>query len=1161
VRYGKRRLSKIVLSLIITLAIISISSPSYAVTYEVYTYGGGDFLYYILNGVAMIFSGNIVGSLIVIAGMLLTIMLVSRLFYDSHGSYSTYSGEGAYNIIKVALLTLMALEVLSIPKADVLIQDRSKPSQTNVVANVPFIQAFAMHASSMIGDRIGEVMEDVFTLPDVIKYRNHGVGLGVKYTNEFMGIYPPDTTYLTYAGQYRVHLLYTVLREFFMTCLFSEFSSPNKDNMTSTAFNAIFTSPNMINDPSIEALSDTYNKVITGLKINEPTMTCHDALPNIRAAWNDVYSLWVDDLMKKISGRTGAEIGESIGAEAYIEQIINYYSPAMLTPKDMIINIAAVNTLKDAMLVFSARTQNGSSLAEYLSKRKTTAGWMTAARMLNSIIIILRQIFEALVYGLCIFLPLAFVIGGPQAFSTYIKLVFWLNLWVPFYVLLNLLADIRFADAMQNLTELASGGFGFNFRNIEEVQEQANIVIGIIGAAAWTVPTFAWGLISGGGYAVSSVMQSMSSKSSAHQTSYQAGAEVAGAGNVSTANRSAGNESYRSSDAITSSGSLHSGWVNSLSMQGALKEIGLDNAVSGNRNNQLYSYGSGSGLKDKAYSSGLTKGELTGGGLAGAKEVAGGYFNDDVWAMSLAESVQQHTAKGEQYNKIGESLGFKDSKDAAAIAGVLQGDQGFANLMSFYKTKGAVGLKGLIDAGAGKETIQASQTLSALSSMAHHSMTPADFGGARGMVETAKTIGNVEAFQSQFQQAKDQGFAGDEADFMKTRAKADYAKGFASGQKMQQFADKNYGGNMQNMFKAETGWQYGRVMGAVSKAQQHGWNPETLREYMGAMESVSAMGKAGAYKLLGDEGYRQTEQGRVLNEGAKFEMLKMAASKAGFAGNDGAVSGQEMSNFLQAHQGNVGVVLNSAQAASVGHAQGGGQFMLSMNPKTGGILMSRAERGSLDKSYNLSTTEAGSKDMQYSVSNAVISRGTMIDSGTAFQMALKGDQSIVRPVTNQFLNDNQQSAEIAALSSALGGAASTFMQRQGVSADFARGEGHLSMGAGGGLIFKAEGGVRGSVGGERTDRKVTDLMVQQYDSLIRSTLEEASSTGLSTEGTRSLLSSRIEDYTNAFYKEVQSRNPESFGVTSPGNALTELGQKAIDSIGIVPSPYNTDNKK
>jgi len=136
-------------------------------------------------------------------------------------------------------------KVFSIPKADVLIQDRSKPSQTNVVANVPFIQAFAMHASSLIGDRIGEVMEDVFTFPDVIKYRNHGVGLGVKYTNEFMGIYPPDTAYLPYAGQYRVHFLYTVLREYFMTCLFSEFSSPNKDDMTSTAFNAVFTSPNL----------------------------------------------------------------------------------------------------------------------------------------------------------------------------------------------------------------------------------------------------------------------------------------------------------------------------------------------------------------------------------------------------------------------------------------------------------------------------------------------------------------------------------------------------------------------------------------------------------------------------------------------------------------------------------------------------------------------------------------------------------------------------------------------------------------------------------------------------------------------------------------------------------------------------------------------------
>ena len=89
--------------------------------------------------------------------------------------------------------------------------------------------------------------------------------------------------------------------------------------------------------------------------------------------------------------------------------------------------------------------------------------------------------------------------------------------------------------------------------------------------------------------------------------------------------------------------------------------------------------------------------------------------------------------------------------------------------MSFYKAKGAIGLDGLIEAGAGKETIQAAHTPSALGYMADHGMTAKDFGGAKGMVDTAKTIGDIGAFQSQFKQAKSKNFSGSEADFMKTR--------------------------------------------------------------------------------------------------------------------------------------------------------------------------------------------------------------------------------------------------------------------------------------------------------------------------------------------------------------------------------------------------------
>jgi hypothetical protein len=35
------------------------------------------------------------------------------------------------------------------------------------------------------------------------------------------------------------------------------------------------------------------------------------------------------------------------------------------------------------------------------------------------------------------------------------------------------------------------------------------------------------------------------------------------------------------------------------------------------------------------------------------------------------------------------------------------------------------------------------------------------------------------------------------------------------------------------------------LLRAFGKAQQHGWNPETMQEYQGHMEALSAMGRAG----------------------------------------------------------------------------------------------------------------------------------------------------------------------------------------------------------------------------------------------------------------------------------------------------------------------------
>jgi hypothetical protein len=197
------------------------------------------------------------------------------------------------------------------------------------------------------------------------------------------------------------------------------------------------------------------------------------------------------------------------------------------------------------------------------------------------------------------------------------------------------------------------------------------------------------------------------------------------------------------------------------------------------------------------------------------------------------------------------------------------------------------------------------------------------------------------------------------------------------------------------------------------------------------------------------------------------------------------------------------------------------------------------------------------------VDKTVISHGTVFDD-TAFQMALKGDPSLVRQVTNPYLSDRQRDAEIAAIVAPLAKAAGQFATRSGVSYDYTRGDAQLSVGAGGGLIFKANMGAMGDVGGAREDKKNTDLIAQQYETIIRGDLAKTKEKGLNWQESENLLSRDLSGYTRAFQKEVEANSSNKFGASAPGAALKDALKSAegeIDSTNISTKPVITGSER
>jgi hypothetical protein len=402
-------------------------------------------------------------------------------------------------------------------------------------------------------------------------------------------------------------------------------------------------------------------------------------------------------------------------------------------------------------------------------------------------------------------------------------------------------------------------------------------------------------------------------------------------------------------------------------------------------------------------------------------------------------------------------------------------------------------------------------------------------------------------------------------------------------QGMRQIANDHFGGNIGKASAAISDSKVFDTMGFVGKSLDLGSSPGDLKYTMGQVQANIETGTQQAFNIVGDEGLQQVSRFKNLDSAAKSEQAQhIAATFLKKAPSD--VTGEDILQVQKGHHGNNWVTTNESGSQSfvmspegnvlfsiskqVSNSSGVGALasqIESSDPKSAQKLRELLNNSNQNLSYEvtitqdaqgnlasftvsqdrvatsnvvmqsseMSTVKSGSEHIHSEVNKVTISGGTVIDQSTAFQMALKGDEGLVKQVTNPYLGEGAQDAEIAALSNALGSGASQFMSRQGVSADYARGEvgGGFGVGSSGGLVF-GRVGASGATGGERRDIKSTNLMTQQYDDLIRDTLHTAREQNLTQEQTRDLLNSNIENYTNALYREVQNNKPDKFGASS-----------------------------
>jgi conjugal transfer mating pair stabilization protein TraG len=503
--------------------------------YEIFTFGGGEYVIEVLNAIVRVMGGN----------SFISAIKISLLFGLLATLFDIAVNGGFTKGIKYYVSFLLAYNILFVPKVDVIVTDPLSPHiQANrIVDNVPFGLAFMGHAISSFGNWLTKTFEMNFSLPDDLQYANNGILFGSTLIKKTLSvrITDPGTT--------------ENFNNYIRQCIFTsvQLGKVKEKDLIESEDIATF-----LKYGSSGVLAYEY----TG-KDNEKVIKLCNSTSEIE---NEI-----EAEVQKLRASNGSSNGA-------MEYILNIQQDASKTFEQMLI----ANAIEDSTQNYLALTQADAAATNYaLTKddlqRKQTGiiQWIQANKYLPLLKITIESLFYALfpVVVLMTMLP-----NGFKIFKSYIMVLLSLQMWSPLYAVLNLIMTLEQKYRIGGI--LKETGNAITLYNKSAILDAAQGIATQAGILAWSIPVLAQKIVSGmehfadvsGGIA----------QSGTHSAS-QLASEVS-SGNMSYGNGSFKNVSYDN----TSNNNISKGNVsnNNVSNDNISKgNVSNDNTSSGNVNN------------------------------------------------------------------------------------------------------------------------------------------------------------------------------------------------------------------------------------------------------------------------------------------------------------------------------------------------------------------------------------------------------------------------------------------------------------------------------------------------------------------------------------------------------------------------------------------------
>lgn len=502
--------------------------------WEIYTFGGGQYLHTVFNGIAGLTAGSNYLSIVAIMAMVgLTWSMLESSFGPSFKPNVTW-----------LVSFFLFYNVMFYPKVEVLIHDDLDVGHRyEKIEHVPFALGVFASLTSQVGYEITKNMEMAFSRPDYLPYHKYGFLFGSRLLDMTSSAKITDSDFAESINDF--------LQQCLMLDLDQKLYSLNGLKEAEDLWGFLKEKASKAKGFSIKY------KGVRQIK------TCADGIKELDEQWDAQVN------------KTAGIFGKVFGTKEDSKSILLNNMPASYDDLKKVSKNAA-EVMKQSMLIHEIdraaadRASKGNVYATARANIQTKMAFETSKRQAQEWVPILRIVFEVIFYGIFPLVFLLFLLPiGPQVARGYFAAFVWLQAWGSLYAILNLVISGYIDDRMSvfdghGASIVTQAGMAAIHHNAAE----------IAGYISWFIPFLAAG-IARGAHAVTGLSTSMLA---IPQSAASTAASEAASGNISLGNFNMDNASYGNSSAnkINNSAYFDSGRVQAVNSAGGMTTVNED---------------------------------------------------------------------------------------------------------------------------------------------------------------------------------------------------------------------------------------------------------------------------------------------------------------------------------------------------------------------------------------------------------------------------------------------------------------------------------------------------------------------------------------------------------------------------------------------------------